>query len=330
MDNYNGISEFRFFMKILLFTWAFLLFGAGSVPAQEKETGRKFSGNNLIDKSKKRAADMSAEAQESAAERWGNITDLYDPPGKSTRRKPPFELAAAETPAEKKSVPETDKMDEPGVKAPDESPEKERFHWKSALIQTGLVLAVQHGVRFMQPKTRKQLAGPFFLDWGKSVRNLRGWRDGDSFSTNYLGHPLQGSATGRIFVNNSDRAKKQEFGNSKNYWVSRLKALAWTAVWSAQFELGPVSEANIGNVGLVPVGKYSSMAYVDLVITPVVGTGVLIGEDAIDKYILKNWLEKRGGGRTRIKILRTFLTPTTSFTNLLRGKAPWKRDTRPL
>jgi hypothetical protein len=138
---------------------------------------------------------------------------------------------------------------------------------------------------------------------------------------------LQGGLTGRIFVNNSDRSKKQEFGKSKKYWESRLKAMAWSAVWSTQFELGPVSEANIGNVGLVPRGKYSSMAYVDLVVTPVVGTGLLIGEDAIDKYILKNRIEKKGN-KTKVKILRTILTPTTSIGNLLRGKVPWKRDTR--
>lgn len=128
-------------------------------------------------------------------------------------------------------------------------------------------------------------------------------------------------------MDNSDRAKKQEFGKSKDYWKSRFKAAAWSAVWSAQFELGPISEASIGNVGK---NGYSSMASVDLVITPIVGTGTLIGEDAIDKYILKNWLERKNGGKTKIKILRSILTPTTSFANLLRGKVPWKRDYRPL
>jgi hypothetical protein len=68
---------------------------------------------------------------------------------------------------------------------------------------------------------------------------------------------------------------------------------------------------------------------VDLVVTPVVGTGVLIGEDAIDKYILRNWLERKGNKtKTQIKFLRTVLTPTTSIGNLLRGKVPWKRDAR--
>lgn len=211
---------------------------------------------------------------------------------------------------------------------------EEKFHWKPALVQSGIFLAFQHGYRIAtQKNTRSQLGGPFFRDWAQSVKNLRGWRDGNKFYINYLGHPLQGGLTGRIFVNNSDAAKKQEFSKSKKYWESRFKALAWSTFWSTQFELGPVSEANIGNVGLrrSKRGGYSSMAYVDLVVTPIVGTGVLIGEDAIDKYILRNWLERKGyKTKGKIKFLRTILTPTTSIGNLLRGRVPWNRDSRPL
>ncbi|MGI8495621.1 MAG: hypothetical protein ACR2L1_09985, partial [Pyrinomonadaceae bacterium] len=134
----------------------------------------------------------------------------------------------------------------------------------------------------------------------------------------------------RIFVNNSDFAKRQEFGSSKDYWKSRFYAMLWSAAWSAQFELGPISEASIGNVGLRQTNGHSTMAYVDLVITPTVGTGVLIGEDAIDKYVLKNWLEKKISSRTTLKFLRSIATPTTSFTNLISGKVPWKRENRRL
>jgi hypothetical protein len=209
---------------------------------------------------------------------------------------------------------------------------KEKFHWKAALIQSMIVLTIQHSFRMTEPKTTSQLKGRFFADWKKSVGNLRGWDDGNKFFTNYFAHPFQGAVTGRIFINNSDRAKKQEIGKSKTYWESRLKALAWSAVWSAQFELGPISEASLGNVGLKNNSGRSSLSWVDLVVTPVLGTGLVIGEDAIDKYILKNWLEKNSRYKltTKIKILRTFLTPTTSFSNLLRGKPPWKRDNRPI
>jgi hypothetical protein len=73
---------------------------------------------------------------------------------------------------------------------------------------------------------------------------------------------------------------------------------------------------------------HCTMAYVDLVVTPVVGTGVMVGEDAIDKYILKNWIERGSDNKVKIRILRTVLTPSLSLSNLLRGKVPWKRDNR--
>ncbi|MBA2620759.1 MAG: hypothetical protein H0U87_06125 [Acidobacteria bacterium] len=82
--------------------------------------------------------------------------------------------------------------------------------------------------------------------------------------------------------------------------------MAWSAIWSAQFELGPVSEANIGNVSLQPRGRYSSMAYVDLVVTPVVGTGVLAGEDAIDKYFLKTGSKGKAVIKPKLKYCAAF------------------------
>lgn len=207
---------------------------------------------------------------------------------------------------------------------------KEKFHWKPALIQSGIFLGIQHGFRLLQKKTVREFDGPFFKDWATSVKNLRGWADGDSTAINYIAHPLQGGVTGRIFINNSDHAKRQQFSKSKEYWESRFRTFIWSAVWSTQFELGPFSEATIGNVGLIERNGHSSMAWVDMVITPVVGTGVVIGEDAIDRYILKNWLERKKGGRVtpKIKILRSILTPTTTFSNILRGKYPWHRDFR--
>ena len=207
--------------------------------------------------------------------------------------------------------------------------ENGKFHWKPALIQSGIFLGIQHGYRLTQERTRQELGGPFFKDWGKSVRGLRGWNDPDNFFINYIAHPLQGGLTGRIFVANSDRARRQEFGKSQEYWKSRLKAMAWSAAWSTQFELGPISEASFGNVGIREKRGRSTMAYVDLVVTPTIGTGVVVGEDAIDKYILKNWVERNAHRTTlKIRILRSVLTPTTSIQNLLRGKVPWKRDGR--
>lgn len=236
-----------------------------------------------------------------------------------TEEKVPFEPRRPVLPVEGGNLSDDDPV----------SGKRDRFHWKPALMQSGLFLGIKHGTRLFQKKTQRELGGPFFKDWGKSIRNLRGWNDGDSPFTNNFAHPLQGSVTGWIFINNSDRAKRQEFGRSKEYWKSRLKALAWSTAWSTQFEFGPVSEATIGNVGLREKNGHSTMAWTDLVLTPTVGTAFVIQEDIVDKYLLRNWIERKSKGvTTKVKILRSVLTPTASFSNLLRGKYPWRRDNR--
>lgn len=206
----------------------------------------------------------------------------------------------------------------------------EKFHWKPFLAQTGIFLGMQHTFRLFQKKTRDELGGKFFKDWGKSVTNLRGWSDGDNAFTNYVAHPIQGSITGRIFIQNSERAKKVEFGTSKIYWESRVKAFIFSTIYSFQFEMGPISEATIGNVGKRQHNGKSTMAWVDLVITPTVGTVWLITEDIFEKYVLKNWLEKKFKNKNLIKFFRVLLAPTTSFVSVLQGKYPWWREFRPL
>jgi len=204
-----------------------------------------------------------------------------------------------------------------------------KFHWKPALIQSGIFLGLQHAFRFTEKKTRDELGGPFFRDWKESVKNLRGWDDGGRIFTNYFAHPLQGSLTSRIFINNSGIANQQEFGWKKDYWISRLKASVWSAAWSLQFEIGPISEASLGNVGqkLHSDGR-SKLTYIDIVVTPIMGTGMAIAEDAVDKYILKNWIEKKVRNKVIVRIFRSTLTPIISFANLIRGRVPWWRDFR--
>ena len=49
-----------------------------------------------------------------------------------------------------------------------------------------------------------------------------------------------------------------------NTGAARARATAWAAVYSFQFELGPFSEASIGNVGL----RANTAGSVDHVVTP--------------------------------------------------------------
>jgi len=199
--------------------------------------------------------------------------------------------------------------------------EDQSFHWSSAIKQSLLFLGVQHGYAMTQPKTRRDLKGPFFKDYGRSVKSLHGWDDGGRFFTNYVAHPMQGSLLGFIQIQNDPRGMNLRYDNSKAYWHSRLKALAWSAAWSTQFEIGPVSQASIGNVGL-----HGKQTYVDLVVTPIGGFGLLVVEDFVDKNIIQ-MIERRNPGRFYIKVAgRTLLNPTRSVANLLRFKVPWYRD----
>jgi hypothetical protein len=203
----------------------------------------------------------------------------------------------------------------------------ERFKWGAAVRQSFLFLAVQHTFRMTELKTRRELGGPFFAEWFDSVRSLRGWGDGGREFTNYVAHPMQGALSGYVQVQNDPKGVTCEFGRSKAYWKSRMKAMGWAAIWSTQFELGPISQAAIGNVG---AGKFEArkMAYIDLVITPVVGTAWIVAEDAVDRHIVR-WIERGTRNGFVRKIARTILNPARGCANALRFKPPWYRDNRP-
>jgi hypothetical protein len=68
--------------------------------------------------------------------------------------------------------------------------------------------------------------------------------------------------------------------------------------------------------------------FADLVITPVFGTGWMIAEDALDKYVIQP-LERRFTNSAVRLLLRGTLNPTRSFANALGFRHPWHRDNRP-
>ena len=199
----------------------------------------------------------------------------------------------------------------------------EKFEWHAATQQAFLYTGVMHAFRFTtEAGTRDTLNGPWFNDWMASVSELRGWGDGDPFITNYVAHTLEGSIFGFIQQNNDPRYRDVEWGSGRGYWISRLRALSFSAVMSTQWKMGPASEASLGNVQL-----HEYPGFVDLTITPTLGICEMISEDIADRHVIMA-LENRTSNRVVLMLARSFLNPSRTFANLMEFKEPWYRRTR--
>jgi hypothetical protein len=226
-----------------------------------------------------------------------------------------------------------------------------KIHWKPMLTQTLELTVFQHAWRAAwDPGLRYQIAHkPFWHDYGVSLTDyhMDHWSDGDSFLVNDIGHPLEGAAFGRVYLQNDPKSFVQ-IGRDNAYWTSRLQSLAWMFLWSTQFEVGPLSETDFGNQGgfyysihcgihryclTTPPwsagvnnhtgtgGITNNTGWTDFIITPIVGLGWVVGEDAIDRYIVTPIARRHRilGGR----VLRSALEPSRSFAALFAGKFPW-------
>lgn len=207
-----------------------------------------------------------------------------------------------------------------------------KVNWTRMTRESVTFMGMQH---WMNRSTYKgELKGPFFRDWFTAVSNQRfsRWTDGDPFIVDYVGHPMMGATYARTFIQNDPKGASLEIGKSKAYWKSRAKGLAWAALWSTQWEIGPMSESSLGNLGNFNYASNATGAstngtgLTDFVTTPVGGTLWVIGEDAIDKYVTKRLDRKYKNPVALMGI--SVLTPTRSVANLLRFKAPWYRENR--
>jgi hypothetical protein len=187
------------------------------------------------------------------------------------------------------------------------------------------LLLIEHAWRVaFQEKTRAELGGKFWLDYHRSVRMPQQWGDTDAGWVNYLGHPIHGAAAGYIWLDH-DPSAPYEISMSRRYWTSRARAMAFSAVYSLQFEIGPLSEASIGNVGM----RSETTGWVDHVITPVGALSLIVVEDALDHYVVK-WTEERIKNRWARMLIRLAANPGRTLSNSASGRPPWHRDGRPI
>jgi len=194
------------------------------------------------------------------------------------------------------------------------------------LIGNSLRLAtLEHTTRLMlQPGTRRALSGPFIADYVRSVRRPEGWNDGNGWAVNYIGHPIHGAAAGFVWIA-AQRDKPVPLQNSRAFWSSRGEAALWAAAYSIQFELGPFSEASIGNVGMHP----GTTGWVDHVMTPVGAFVFMVLEDWVDHKLIVR-IERATDNTFLRAAARIALNPSRSMSAMARGQMPWTRADRNL
>jgi hypothetical protein len=223
----------------------------------------------------------------------------------------------------------------------------EGFHWQAALKQSVEFLLLEHGFRLGTDHLARYhlLHKPFWHDYFNSLKdtNMQRWGDGDDFLVNYIGHPMQGAVSGYIEIQNDPKGRSTRFGKNRAYWMSFLRALGWSTVYSAEFEFGPVlSETALGNQGgftYIPMCGYyptchkrpgvhykpptNNTGWVDTAVTPTIGAGWMLLEDFLDVKVVDRLA--KGSHATKFKVLRGGLSPARSLANMLAGKLPWYR-----
>lgn len=225
-------------------------------------------------------------------------------------------------------------------------PPQKHIQWAPLLFQSVEFLVLEHAFRLAtDPGIQYDLFHkPFWYDYSASADHFytNRWGDGDSFLVNYIGHPIQGAVSGRLLIQNDPQGRTAKFGRSPAYWKSRLKATAWSAVYSAYFEIGPIlSEAALGNEGgytYVPgCGLYpckgepgktykpptNNTGWVDFIVTPLVGTGWILLEDAIEREFVDRLAQ--GSEAWKYRWLRGALSPSQSLANVLAFHNFWYR-----
>ncbi len=211
-----------------------------------------------------------------------------------------------------------------------------RIHWHQLVLSTAAFNAFQNvGNLYTGYWYRWETShGVWFQRWINSAAGWRWnvWNDQNPFLDDYIAHPMMGGITNYLWIQNDPKGMTVEFGNTPEYWHSRMRAFAFSTAYSFQWKLGPFGEAGIGHNGDHPVPQSRSRVWtnetgwVELVTTPVGGLLWTMAEDALDKHVVKKVEEKPRGALPLLLI--SFLTPARATANIFRFRPPWYRDDR--
>lgn len=173
--------------------------------------------------------------------------------------------------------------------------------------------------------------------WDRYVASVEGWRwnvwdDNNPLMDQYVGHPIMGSITNYLWIQNDPKSMTLEQSNTWPYWRRTLRALGYSTFYSFEWKLGPFGEAGIGHNGDHYFSDEKGQVYtnetgiVELVTTPIGGMVWTLAEDALDRHVMPH-LE----AKSRNPILLTtyqLMTPSKGTANMLRFRPPWYRDSR--
>jgi hypothetical protein len=225
--------------------------------------------------------------------------------------------------------------------------EKRTFQWRRALTESFTFLLIEQAyvvhTDFRWVVSENGI--PFNHYWRDYKQSLSewtksGWDDGDPNWFGYVGHPIQGALTGFVQIQNDPRSERLEFSNTKAYWWSRFKAGLWNAAYSTQWNLGPLSEVTVEKygskdrapwtrAGTFPCSRdcLTGVGQIDIVMTPLGGMGWLIGEDILDRKLVRR-VEAATQNRLLIDTARVAMNPLRAGANMLHGEHPWYRASR--
>ncbi len=209
-----------------------------------------------------------------------------------------------------------------------------RVHWRQLLISSSLFLAFQNaGNAYTGYDYRNETTHGKWLDrYFNSVTGYKFsvWSDGNPFLDDYVAHPMMGAITDFLWIQNDPKGMTLSFSNTRPYWHSRLRALAFATVYSTEWKLGPAGESGVGHAGdhvAYDNGRFRvETGFVSLVTTPVGGSLWSVSEDLLDRYLITR-LERRSHNPFAL-LGYSFLNPTRGTANILRFRPPWYRDTR--
>jgi hypothetical protein len=114
---------------------------------------------------------------------------------------------------------------------------------RPVMEQTYLIHDEYHGITL-------ENGVPFNHYWSDYRHSLSTWTDSGGvtaipFSTTMWDIQFRELWPVNIQVQNDPQGERLESSNSKRYWRSRLKAMFWSAAYSMQWEIGPLSEPTL-------------------------------------------------------------------------------------